>query len=258
MRLALLLLPFAIAALPSPALAQTGELPHGIVVTGSATIKTAPDRATISIELRGEGTTPDAATSDLAKRQRDVIGGLAQIDPKLKFYTGAVATSEVRKGDCPNTPGRYDLSEGSSTDDKGPCRVTGYVATISATVELTAVDKAGTAIGLAQRLGAASASLDGFSLQDPEAAERAAAGAAMADARAQAQTLATASGGRLGPIVSVIGTPNIGAPMEAGESLNALPQARSAPVSAPPVQIDVTPKPVETTARVTVVFSLAN
>lgn len=262
MRPAPLLLPLLLAAVPLPAFAQGMRevVPPGITVSGSATIKTMPDRATIAFDLRGEGATPDAASSDLARRQRDVAGGLARLDPKAQLYTGSVSTSEVRKGDCADAPGdsmralNLGPDEGRG-DDKGPCRITGYVAAISATMELSAVSDAGTAIGLAQRLGAASASLDGFSLRDPEAQQHAALAAAMADARTQAQALAAASGAHLGPIISVIGMPDGDMSLAMAPMYNSPPPAEYMVM---PVKIDVSPKPVETVARVMVVYSLAN
>lgn len=259
MRAAPLLL--LIAAVPVPAWAQPlrDSVPAGITVSGSATIKTMPDRATISFELRGEGPTPDAASTDLAGRQRAVTGALARLDPKGQFFTGSVSTSEVRKGDCASSPtDRATMAAlaDDSSDDKGPCRVTGYIAGISGTMELTAINDAGTAIGLAQRQGAASASLDGFTVHDQAAAQQAALAAAMVDARTQAQALATASGAHLGPIISVIGSPDSVMPPPMEMVRNSAPAIAAYDIE--PVKIDVSPKPVETTSHVMVVYSLAN
>ena len=250
---------------PVPALAQARPdfpLAPGITVAGSATVKTTPDIATIKVELRGEGKTADAASTDLASRQRAVIGGLAKLDPKLTYTTSAAAITEVRRGDCAESPGDVSanlameadaLAGGNDDARKGPCRITGYVASISATVDLSKVDVAGTAIGLAERQGAASASLDGFRLRDPAAATRSAVAAAMADAKTQAASLASASGVKLGPIVSVMGAPDQPTVMVA-EKLVLYDAPAVAP--APPVVIDVSPQPVETHAQVLVVFSL--
>lgn len=80
--------------------------------------------------------------------------------------------------------------------------------------------------------------------------------AAMADARTQAQALAAASGAHLGPIVSVVGSPDGMMSPAIGVTQSSEPVL--AAYMAPPVKIDVSPRPVETTARVMVVYSLTN
>lgn len=262
MRPALLLL---LVAAPTTAWAQPRPdiMPPGITVSGSATIKTAPDMATISFALRGEGATPDAASTDLAARQRAVTGGLARLDPHVQINTGSVSTSEVRKGDCADAPAsaRAEMALALSDNEfdelkKGPCRITGYVAGIEATAELASVKDAGTAIGLAQRLGASSASLDGFALRDPDAATHAAVDAAIADARAQAEALAKGAGARLGRLVSILGAPDREPAMQALNVYDV--PSPPAEVMAPPVVIDVTPKPIETSAHIVLVYALAD
>lgn len=251
-------------ALPGVAHAQSlpEQPPRGITVVGVATVKTAPDMATISIEIRGEGATADAASSDLATRQRKIGGALATLDPRLRLNTGSVATNEIRKGDCAALPGDMDILlasiETGRDQDTGPCRVTGYIASIAATAEFSSVEDAGTAVGLAQREGAASARLAAFRLRDPDAAKRAATAAAMADARAQAQALATGAGVRLGPLVSALSAPD---PMDRFGFRAAMQVSQEviAPMQiAPPVVIAVSPEEVETSARIVVVYSLAN
>lgn len=252
-----------LVAAPIPALAQSRDVvPQGITVSGSATIRTAPDMATISISIRGEGATADAASSDLASRQRAIASGLTTLDPHTLIHTGSVATREVRKGDCTSSPGNQlgllsvdDITAGADADN-GPCRVTGYIAAIEATGEMRAVKDAGTAIGLAQRLGASSASLESFSLRDPGPASRAALSAAIADAKVQAQTLAVGSGAKLGRIVSILGMPDRDLTMNQMSASEA-PAVAMMVVSAP-VEIDVTPKPVETSARIMIVFALVD
>ncbi|RYY22870.1 MAG: DUF541 domain-containing protein [Sphingomonadales bacterium] len=260
MRSALLLV--LLVAAPIPAFAQSRDMvSQGITVSGSAKIESAPDMATIAFTIRGEGATPDAASTDLAKRQRAVIGGLASLDASLRIHTGSVATNEVRRGDCAGTPGAsmralsINLDAAMSDDtDKGPCRVAGYIAAIEATAEMSAVKEAGTAVGLAQRLGASSASLEGFALRDPEAASRAALAAAITDARIQAQALAAGSGSKLGRIVSILGMPEREYAMSS--IVLAEPPAYMPMVMAAPVNIDIAPKPVETSARVMIVYAL--
>ena len=258
----------ALVLAPAPALAQMRPdfLPQGLSVQGSATIRTPPDIATIKIALRGEGKTPDAASADLAARQKAVLAALIGLDPKLTYTTGSVAIDEVRRGDCADAVGLdpaarlaaeadalADSASGSADTAKGPCRITGYVAAIEATVDLSQIDRAGTAVGLAGRQGAAAASLDGFGLRDPAAAQRAAIAAAIADAKGRATTLAAASGATLGPIVTIVSGNDTPTPMVA-EKMTAMDVAPA--VMPAPVVIDVAPRPVETTAQIFIVYSL--
>lgn len=249
-----------LAAVPLPAAAQSlrEALPQGIVVQGKASVKTAPDMAVLSIKLRGDGATADAASSALAAAQKAVIGGIASLDPAASYRTGEVSMREVRKGDCASTGdvdlGMVLLDDGEKAKDKGPCRVVGHVAAIEATVEMRAVDKAGTAIGLASRLGATSASLSEFGLRDPAAARRGATAAAITDARNRAEALAAASGAKLGPVVSILdGNGRDMAMMEIAE-----PRGLMAPMLKieQPVEIEVSPRPVETSAEILIVYAL--
>lgn len=244
----------ALAPLPAAAQSMREALPPGIVVQGQAVIKTAPDLAELAIELRGEGTTADAASRALATVQKAVIGGLTGLDPKLVYRTGAVSMRAIRKGDCAESEELIDLSERGKDADSGPCRVVGYLATIAAAMELRAVDKAGTAIGLATRLGASTAELKQFRLSDPAAARRAAMAAAIADARTRADALATASGARLGPVVSILD----GRDREAEVVMAIEPPQEivGPPQLINPVKIDVSPAPVETSAEIVIVYAL--
>lgn len=244
----------ALAPLPAAAQSMREALPPGIVVQGQAVIRTAPDLADIGIELRGEGATADAASQALAHVQKAVVGGLTALDPKSVYHTGDVAMRAIRKGDCPTDEELLNLADKGDDAAKGPCRVVGYIATIDASMELRAVDKAGTAIGLATRLGASTAELKQFRLSDPAAARRAAMAAAIADARTRADALATASGARLGPVVSILD----GRDREAEVVMAIEPPQEivGPPQLINPVKIDVSPAPVETSAEIMIVYAL--
>lgn len=211
------------AAIAAPATAQFAPTPNTITIAASGRIETPPDIATLSLSIRGEGKTPDAATTALAGKQKAILAGLQGLDPKLIVRTGTVSIREVRTGRCAGGMLPLEISsdsmttmadklelaadaletEAGSLSDKGPCRLVGTLAEISAEVVLGSVKQAGTAIGLAGRLGAANAGLDGFGLRDPAAATRRAIADAIANARADAQTIAAASGAMLGPLISV-------------------------------------------------------
>lgn len=109
------LMPLALLTLWSaPALAQAlPDLarPNTILVTGSGKVETPPDLATLELSIRGEGKTPDAATTALAAKQRAVFGGLRSLDPKLDIRTGTIALREVKGGDCSDRGGGGSAAE---------------------------------------------------------------------------------------------------------------------------------------------------
>jgi uncharacterized protein YggE len=260
----------------TPAAAQFAPPPNTITIAASGRIETRPDIANLSLSIRGEGATPDAATTALATKQRAILAGLQQLDRRMTMRTSAVSMREIRTGRCPggmlpmpNAVVSLDAvadsletaadmmdagNDGSSS--KGPCKIIGTLAEISADVMLAAVEQTGTAIGLASRLGAANAQLDGFGLRDPAAATRRAIADAIVNARGDAQTIAAASGTILGPLISVTNADQ-GRRVVSAYDMEQTSYNMALPAAAPPpVVLDVKPKPVETTAQLIVTFGL--
>lgn len=239
--------------LPVPALAQEqGEPTPSIQVVGTATVSTKPDRANIVYWVSGEGKTADEASAQLAAKHKAVSEGLAGLLGRdTRLSSGEVIVIETREPACEG-PGNYNNRPRLST---GPCAVTGYVARLQGTVQTSAIDKAGTAAGLAARLGASDARLQGFFLSDPEAAERRATTAAIADARAKAESMAAGAGVRLGGLVT-LNDQNAGGDIVLGaREIGALPGVSIAGKA--PVTIDVSPRPIETRARVHARYAIA-
>jgi uncharacterized protein YggE len=136
----------------------------------------------------------------------------------------------------------------------GACAVTGRVASTSTTIVMHSVKDAGTAVGLAGRLGASDASIDHFGLSDDSDAVRRALAGAYAEARTRAEAIAAASGAKLGPIVSVSDSYSSGV---RGSSMVVDAITANDIGSFPaPVVVDISPKPVETSMRLTIVFAI--
>lgn len=264
-----------VALTPAPVLAQTGRetKPATITVSATGSVESAPDKATLSVSFRGEGKTADAASAALATRQKAVISGLRSLDPKIEVRTGAVSIREAYAGDCngdrfamvsdnletvaDNLDAMADAISLTADDvairtGKKDCTVVGRVAQIEASFIMSSVKDAGTAVGLAGRLGASGARINDFSLRDDSDASNQALARAMANARAKAATIATASGAKLGGIVSV----DDGSEREAFSGLKMYAMQAPAEMALPPIVIDVSPKPVETSARLTVTFAI--
>jgi uncharacterized protein YggE len=239
-------------ALPAPAFCQTGTiLENTVVVTGSGKVSTPPNVAVVQYSLAGEGRTADDASRELVRIRKTIIDQVGGV-----LGGSAVATDSdlvvlpVRGARCENASG-YNAQPRLS---EGECAVIGYLATSQGTIRTSQISKAGTAVGLASRLGARDARLQGFELEDNRAAQRAAMADAVADARRQGSTIAAAAGRRLGAIVN-IRDQNSGygeVIVRARMPMNAPPP----PPPPPPVEINLSPRPIETTARVDVTFAL--
>lgn len=240
----------ALLLIPQSALAQT-DTDRTIQVTGTGIVRTDPDLAMLQINLRGEGETPDAATTDLVAKQRAVTGGLLNLlGTDSELTAGHIDMMEVRGDGCGNGRG-YGGQPRLSTGD---CAVVGAIATMQMNVRTRAVDKAGTAVGLASRLGASNARIQGFALSDPDEAQGRASAVAIRAARQRAEAVAAGAGLRLGPILSMRDPASIDITVSGAR---AMPAAPPPPPPPPPIAIDIKPQPIETRAQVFVNYAIA-
>ena len=244
----------AAALVPAAGMAQTPAEPERTIrVTGVGVVRTPPDTARLDYWVRGEGTTPDEASRALATRQKAIAGALGGLlGAGAEITTGNVIVIEVKDRACDDQGynGRPRLSQGA-------CAITGYLARMQAGVRTGAIGKAGTAVGLAARLGASDARLTGFSLSNPREAQARATAAAIADAKTRAEAVATGAGTPLGAIVTV--TDQAGyEPIVMGAAMRAAPPPPPPPPpeAMAPVAIDVTPAPIETRQQVFVTYSI--
>ena len=207
-----------------------------------------PDTATIHYWVRGEGKTPDDATRAMSDSQRRVESGLKGfLGADAQIANSDLVVIEVRAPDCKTQPGQAALSEGA-------CAIIGYLAQSQADVTTARVDKAGTAVGLASRLGARDVRLQNFELRDAGNAHTEAMTRAVNDARAQAQVLAAAAGGHLGRVLTIqYGSYTASPLMRRSLAVGAPPPPPPPP---PPVQIDLKPQPQDISADVSVSYEL--
>ncbi|HMI20554.1 MAG TPA: SIMPL domain-containing protein [Sphingomonas sp.] len=249
MRLAIIMGTLAACAAPARA-ADISALPT-ITVVGVGEVKTDPDIANLAFSIRGEGASPDAATRGLVAKQKAIINGLGVLGGgRMEIRTGEVRLDETRAAGC---GGDDDDNPRLST---GKCAVTGYLASISVSVRMEAVKNAGTAVGLAARLGASNAHASDFDILKHDDAARRAAAAALADAHNRAEAIASAAGEKLGPVVKVT---DEAATASDGDDIMVTGARVPAPVMVmpPPVAVDIRPEPISTTARLTVTYAIA-
>lgn len=224
--------------------------PANIVVTGSGEVRTPPDIATATFEIRGEGATPDAATTNLVKKSDAVVGGISSIiKAKLAITTGKMNVNAVRGPGC------------KSDDDERPrlstgdCAVSGYVATVNMKAQVSPPSEAGTVLSLAARLGGENANLSDFSLRDPTDAQKKALAAALVDARGKALAIAEGAGMHLGALLNVKDRTSEGEVY--GDDVTEVVVTAPKLQPRPPVAVALKPEPIVTSAQLTVSYSVA-
>lgn len=203
--------------------------------------------------MHGEGRTPDTASAALAAKNKAIGDGLRRLLGADTEITGSDATvAEVRAPECDarqNYDSRPRLSEGA-------CAVIGHIASLRGLVKTAAVDKAATAVGLAARLGARNTQLQGFELSDHSAARQRATAAAIVDARTRAEVLANGAGVRLGELLT-LSDPNGPSDDVTFRVMGVRRRVEDIGDFAPPVAIDIKPRPIETQMRVNARYAIA-
>ena len=221
---ALLLAALAGVGLPEKAHGDAG-ITRTITVTGEGTVKAKPDRAGFSFGVESRAATAREASADNARAMRRLIDALkaAGVDGK------DLQTQQV--------------SIWPQSDENG--RVTGFTATGSVFAE-TGIADSGAIVDAGTEAGANQVSGPTLTLGDSHALEAQALKQAVADARRKAEALADASNAGLGKVVKVVeGTAVQPVPMY---ERAALAKDAGAPIE---------PGTVDTTASVTVTFSMA-
>ena len=159
-----------------------------LVTSGQGEAKVTPDRVSVLVNIQTRATTAVAAAATNAQRTRAVLDALGRLGlPKDQLSTeGYSAYPEMT----------YDR-------DGGTPRVTGYVVTNSVRAESKRIDQAGAIIDAALGAGANlinSLSFYATSIDEPR---RQAISLAVASARADAEAMAQAAGGRLGALLEL-------------------------------------------------------
>lgn len=225
-----------------------------IIVMGVGSAERPADWAEISLSARGEGKTAVEALRALTKvqaRLQDGVGSLAGATG-VRIDTSELKMAEVRGDGC---------DVGESYEPKamlsdGACAIKGHIATLSMKVRVLPAGKAGDAASLAAELGGTSVELDAFGLNDPAALADAATRAAIENARAQALSIAKASGATLGAIVRVQDPTTMEFEFSSAPKLASRPAERPVDRTAPTVTVEISVPPVKEMARLTVVFAL--
>lgn len=161
---------------------------RSISVPGIGRVSVQPDIATLRLGVLVVRPTAAAARESAAETMTAVLEALSAKGVVKKDQRTALLSLSPVTDYSPET---------------GP-RVTGYQAANSVAVTVRDLAQAGALIDAA--LAAGATSMDGleFSVDDPSAADEQARELAMADARRRAQTIAAASGVKLGAVTNVV------------------------------------------------------
>lgn len=154
-----------------------------INATGQGRREVAPDKATIVLGVETRSKTPAAAASANAERMTRI---------RTALMRAGVAEKDI-------STARYSLhfEQGRTQAD------TQYVATNMVTVVTRQLDQVGRIIDTGLGGGANNINSLFYDLTDRNTAEAGALGDAVADARRQADIMATAAGGRLGDLIDL-------------------------------------------------------
>ena len=229
----------AIVAMQVPSLAQdTGSsdpstTQRTVTVSGTATIKSAPDEAVIGLGVQTQANTAQGALSQNAEKMMKVLQALVD----LGVSKDDIATSSVSL---------YPTYGQSGMD------ITGYQAANQIEVTLRDMNKVGPVIDAAVGAGANFTNGVTFQMSDQNQGVNQALAAAVADARSKAETLAAAGDAQLGHVVTIQETSSpIGPPIYYDRmAMAGVAEASTAPT---PIQ----PPTLETQVSVTVVWSLS-
>ncbi|HYK06912.1 MAG TPA: SIMPL domain-containing protein [Gaiellaceae bacterium] len=172
---------FAAISLPGPASSAAADA-GGITVQGTASVAAVPDRAELSFGVETQGQTARAALSANAAEMRGVIAA-------LKTAGG----TEVKTQSISLSP-RYGEQNA----------VQAFVATNSVSAAIKEIGRAGVLIDAAVNAGANQVYGPSLSRGDQDELYRNALEAAVADARASAQALASAANLSLGRITAIV------------------------------------------------------
>jgi uncharacterized protein YggE len=161
-----------------------------IMSSGHGEAHVSPDRATLLVTVETRGATAAAAGTDNATRQRATMDALRA----LGLQKNQLSTAGY------NVQPEYNNSSGQSP------RVTDYVARNTVRAELQQIDQVGRAIDAALGAGATTISGVQFWATNADSARRAALSAAVTQAREDADAMARAAGGTLGPLLELSAT----------------------------------------------------
>jgi len=234
-----LLLPACAARAQEPGAAPAPPRDRTITVTGTGVVEREPDQAVIMLAVETSAQTADAAARANAETMERVIAALRRL---------GLTQDRIRTVSYQLHP-EYARDEPRPGQSYEP-RVVGYRAMNMVRVTLDEIARVGEVIDAALGAGANRVTGLSFQLRDPERARNDALALAVQNARAEAQTLASALGETLGPALDVSTTGRVPPPVPYMMDTAARAEVLSAMVT--PIE----PGTLRVEATVTIVYRL--
>lgn len=181
-----------------PTAAQVGTPPR-IVTTATEEVEIAPDRAVLTFTVETRGRTAAAAGTENARIQAAVLDTLRRV---------GIASAQLKtQGVSINPEYEYPREGGRPT-------VVGYQAQNSIQVEVRQIALIGTIIDAGLSRGATNVGGLRFFASSTEAATREAMRRAVQRARADADVIAEAAGGRIAALIEIVANPGSVGPVQ--------------------------------------------
>jgi hypothetical protein len=165
---------------------QASNAAPQVVTTGVGEVRVTPDRAVISIGVQTRAATAAQAGADNARRQRAILDTLRAL--------GAAS-------DQLSTTNYSVFPEMASVSPQSPPKITGYTVSNTVRVNVRKLEDISRFIDAALARGANTMSGLQFYSSTADSARRAALETAVTNARADAEAIARAGGGTLGPLL---------------------------------------------------------
>ena len=166
-----------------------GTTPRTITVTGTGRVSVRPDVADLRLGVSFTEATVEAARA---------AGGRALNEVLARLRALGIADRDLQTSMVSVNP-QYDYSR-----EGKPPRLAGYTITNLVAVVVRDIDRVGEAIDAALTAGATSVDRLVFRVADPSGPEAEARAAAVADARAKAETYAEAAGVSIGGVAAIL------------------------------------------------------
>ena len=176
------------AAHPQAARVETGDTEPRIVVTATRSTRIQPDRATLYVMIEGSGESPADAAQRGAQKVQAVTAALQP------FASGKDALTAVPYGVAPAA--NLNGYPGSPSQ-------TSFLARFAIRIQLPRIDQITPLAVAAIAAGASSTSPPTFESTATDSVRRLRYAEALSQAQRDAETLASALGGRLGPVLEV-------------------------------------------------------
>lgn len=187
-----LALVLVLALLPPAAAAQQPSVPSApparpqVVATGEGEVMVTPDRAYVDIAVETTAPTAVAAAAENARLIATVSEAIQRAGVPAAAMSGA----------------GYHVSA-NTVYEQGSARQQGYRASNTLRIEMDRFDRLGAVIDAALAAGANRVADVRYTISDPSAARQRAIAAAVERARADAEAMARAAGGGLGPLLEL-------------------------------------------------------